>query len=461
MGRKEVRVIRAAFEVTFLGYLAGITAFSRAFSHLHVTVYGVPLFVGELTLLTLTLLAAAIHLSGRQLFPKLGFVGWALLAILAAGSVFAVRGLMAGWGLSALRHSALVYYCWLFFLTLSYLERVGTSRRILGALLFGAIAGSLLASVSFFASPALVFGHGAAGHTGLFAWMAIFTLLASESLGVRLLPKPLAVVAILVCTCAIFFTGYRTLLLVVAASVAAVTLGGTGLKSPPARRLKASLLAWTALLAASILVPRAMLRSPDRFIPDYAPVPLGDALAAVDFRWTSAQYGWSLSAILASGMETDQDLVDPTRSISFRSKAWHEALIRIETSPWIGVGFGPEVLLHPASDCDTLPSPTSNCGSAHNTYLTLAMRVGLPLTLLLLGVLGALLVRSARAGRRTARDSADAFTTVTAATALLSFLVFGLTSLLFESPYLSSIVWVLAGIVAHQTGPRDVSERRA
>jgi O-antigen ligase len=138
--------------------------------------------------------------------------------------------------------------------------------------------------------------------------------------------------------------------------------------------------------------------------------------------------------------------------VTFRLLVWRNAVARIERSPWFGIGFGSEAILFPAWNCDTMPSATSNCGAAHNTYLMLAMRLGVPLALLLCATLGWTLVRAA-VSVLSGPDSAERSTTFVAALLLLSFLVFGTTGLLFESPYLSSIVWVLAGIVAERTRP--------
>ncbi len=439
------------FEVVFLGYLACTAADGRAFAHLHLTVHGVPLFVGELTLLALTLLALAARGPRRVLPRRLDFASAGLLVILALGAVLAARGLALGFGIAALRDFALVYYAWFFFLTRAYLEEGGTSGRIVGALLAGSVAGSLLTTTRFLAAPALVWGHGTAGHTALYAWIAIIIVLAGWSAARGAAIRVAASAAIIVCTFVIYLSGYRTLLPVVAGAVGVVTLLAARRAPAAPRRFAALLWIWAAAFGAVIVVPFAAIPQTGRFVSENGRVPIGDGLATVAYRWASDRYGLQLGVPASKQPEDLGALVDETGSLDFRTNAWRHALKRIRGAPWTGIGFGAPALLHPKSNCDTAPSPTSNCGSAHNTYLTLAMRMGIPAALLVGAVLAWLLAGSARAilwpGRAPPADSA----LVIAALAFMSFLVFGATSLLFESPYLSSVVWVLAGAIAHLT----------
>ena len=434
-----------SFDTAFLAYLACTTAFGREFAHLHLTVGGAPLFVGELTLLALTLLAVAVHGPRRVLPRKLDFASAGLLVVLAFGAFLAVKGLAAGFGLAALRDFAMVYYAWFFFLTRAYLRQGGTPRRILGALLAGALAGSFVTAARFIVSPALVWGHGTAGHNALDAWVAIIILLAATSAAHALAAKMATVAAVSVCIFVMYISGYRTLLAVVAVSLGAITLLATRRGAALSRRFVGALWVSAAVLGAVVVIPRLAIPQTNRFVDRNGPVPIGDALASVAYRWTSDVYGLWL------GHSSRGPLVDETGSLSFRSNAWRHAAQRILGSPWTGIGFGPPAVLFPASDCDTAPSPTSNCGAAHNTYLMLAMRMGIPAALLVCAILGWLLARSAAALTDSAHlPRADQVLT-SAALAFLSFLVFGATSLLFESPYLASVAWVLAGVTAHLT----------
>ena len=465
-----LRALKVTFEVFFLGYLFGIAAFSREFAHLHITVHGIPLFVGELTLLTLTILAAAIHLGRRWRPFDLDFVAWALLILLGVGAAFAGRGLLLGFGLAVLRDFALVYYGWFFFLTLAYLRQGGASARVLGALLIGAAVGSLAEAGRFVTSPSLTWGHAAPGFDGMLAWAAVVIALALPTVDTSFGRRAAAAAAVAVCTFSIYLTAYRTLVAVVAVSVTAMSIWAGFRGGSSARRFALLLWGWMALMAAVILVPRVAIQSPPQVVPVNGPLPIKTALGSISHRWTGQRFGASPTRLRrdihevpdeqSRGARPIPDPQDWKGSMSFRLGAWRNALVRIEASPWLGIGYGPQAILFSEDGCDTVPSPTSNCGTAHNTFLTLAMRMGVPCALLLCGALGSLLVRSARISTRSSQDSSGNLAPVAAATALLSFLVFGLTSLLFESPYLSSVVWVLAGVVAHGTTQSAPAEPR-
>ncbi len=442
-----MRVSGTIFEIVFLGYLAGVAAFSRDFAHLSLTVRGVPLFAGELALLTLTILAIAISIGRNGLRFELDLTSWALLLLLAVGAIFTFRGLLTSQPLAVLRDFALVYYGWFFFLTPAYLRQGGNGKRVLGAYLLGAVVGSLVDSGRFLASPALIWGHGAPGYDGLFAWGGIVVALAVAATETGALWRAALAGGIVVCTFTLFLTGYRTLIAVAAVAVVTVTVWSWLQGGRAARRLAALAWVWAALIAAIILVPRFAIPSPAQVVPPNGPVPMKESVGSISHRWTGDRFGAAPDRRAPDGAR----LPDPQTwrgSAQFRFRAWRNAVAKIGESPWVGVGFGPQVLLFPAENCDTMPSPTSNCGTAHNTYLTIAMRMGVPSAIFLCALLGSLLIRTGVASLRPGFDSANLLPIVAAATVLLSFLLFGLTGLLFESPYLSPVVWVLAGILA-------------
>ncbi len=435
------------FEIVFLGYLAGVAAFSRDFAHLSLTVRGVPLFAGELALLALTVLAVATTVARNGVRFELDPISWALLILLAVGAVFTVHGLATSQPLAVLRDFALVYYGWFFFLTLAYLRQGGSGKRVLGAYLAGAVVGSLVDSGRFLIAPTLVWGHGAAGYDGLFAWGGIVVALAVAATQTGALRRAAAAGAILVCTFTLFLTGYRTLAAVAAIAVVTITAWSWLQGGRAARRLGMLVWVWVVLMAAVILAPRFTIPSPPTVVPPNGPVPMKESVGSISHRWTGDRFGVVPERLAPDGTR----LPDPQTlrgSMQFRLSAWRNAVAKIGESPWVGVGFGPQVLLFPAGDCDTMPSPTSNCGAAHNTYLTIAMRMGIPAAVFLCALLGSLLIRAGVASLRPGFDSTDLLPMFAAAIVLLSFLLFGLTGLLFESPYLSPVVWVLAGILA-------------
>ncbi len=444
-------VLRAAFELVFLAFLVGIAAFTRDFAHLHVTVHAIPIFPGELALCTLTVLAAASLLAGRPLRFRLDFAGRALLALLVAGGLLAARGLLANPGLAVMRDFALIYYGWFFFLTLAYLHQGGKSRRLLGALLVGAVIGAAVETFHFFASPSLVWGHAVAGYEGLFGWAAVALGEAVIAISTRAAARVAAAVAAVVASFETFLTGYRTLFLVAVVAILAVSVWSRLEPGAAARRWAGLLWVWAAVMAVTIGVLRITIPSPDHVVSSNGPIGMKDAFGSLSHRWTGRRFGDLPSFFKPRPGVRNPDPQTWNGSVAFRVAAWSNAIAQIETHPWLGIGFGSNALLFPAIECDTTPSPTSNCGAAHNTYLTLAMRMGVPLTLLLCALFGWLLLRAAASSVRSGPDPAASYTTFAAASVLLSFSVFGLTGLLFESPYLSPVVWVLAAIVSHHT----------
>jgi hypothetical protein len=448
---KLAAVLGAILETVLLAYLVGTVAFTRDFAHLHLTVHGVPLFTGELSLLALTALAAANLLLRGTRRLRLGFAGWALLAVLAAGALLAVRGMQTSPGLAVARDFALVYYGWFFFLTLACLRSGGSSERLLGALLVGATIGALAESGRFLASPTLEWGHATPGFNGMPGLTGVVLALAVVTLARSVVVRGAAAVAAVVSAFELYATGYRTMLVVAAVAVIAASVRSRLVRSGNARRFARLLWAWAALMAALIGAPLLIAPSPSRIVPTNGPVALRDAFGSVSHRWTGRHFG-ARAEPLPLRDPRDREPEKWAGSVGFRLLVWRNAAAQIKQSPWLGIGFGSEVLLFPAWSCDTVPSATSNCGAAHNTYLTLAMRLGVPLALLLCSALGWTLVRAA-VSVLSGPDSAERFTTFVAALLLLSFLVFGTTGLLFESPYLSSVVWVLAGIVAERTRP--------
>ena len=428
-----------AFEAIFLGYLLCVTASGRTFAHLHLTVGGAPLFTGELVLLALTVLAIAIH-GPRGLLPRpLDFPSVALLLLLAYGGILAVRGLAASYGLAALRDYALVYYGWFFFLTRAYLRTDGTVQRILGALLVGSVAGATARATAFLVSPSLSWGHGAAGYEALYAWTAVVIVLANLGAHQRPAAKVVAVAAILICSFVIFLSGYRTMLLVIATSLAFATLLTIGIHHAWLRAFVRRTWMWALVLLATMVLARVIVPNTSRTVANNGSLRLSDALAISSYRWSSDLYGARPGSLAHQ--------FDETGSVTFRENAWRHAVQRILSSPWGGIGFGTPAILHPASDCDTFPSPTSNCGAAHNTYLMLAMRLGIPAALLFYVILLAPLARAVAARRNQAdplwADPQFALSLVIG----LSFLVFGSTSLLLESPYLSSVLWTQLAVI--------------
>jgi len=239
----------------------------------------------------------------------------------------------------------------------------------------------------------------------------------------------------------IYLSGYRTMIGAAAASLAATAgwaLLARGPAQPPIRRLLIMGAAVCLVFATSVALARSALGEPAPGSTTHGEVTIPQGLRVITDRWVR----------LFSG-EEGEGPEEP--SATFRRIAWAKAVARIRAQPWTGIGFGPEPALYPSSYCDAPESPISNCGNAHNTYLTLAMRTGIPS--FMLWAVASLWVAGgyARAVLRHKNDEAVVRTAVLLTAILASLLVFGFFSLFFESPYLSPYYWVTLGVMAETT----------
>jgi hypothetical protein len=470
-----------AFRAVLLAYVAAIGAFSREFAHLHVTLAGVPLFAGELTLVALGGLAAAHLLVTHRRPLRMDGVTVAIAGFVLVGAVHAAVGLVRGFGIAALRDFALAYYAAFFPLALVYRAAGGPPNALAAAFAAGATVGGLLAIARLVATPALDWGHGVPGHQALLAWVAVLAALVP--------PPPRSAsgraarrLAVAVNAAVVLLSGYRTMLVVLAGVAAASGLALARWRRPALRRVLAAalagLLAWGAIVLAIAVSPRPAAWPWE----DNGPMSLGRALYMVAARWAMVAPGsWAHDERPAAGRKTVPEWgsvpsageKQPTRrdgagrpaatpppprpapvkapapsgsrSFGFRLLTWQRALERVRTSPILGIGFGPAPNLHPDRHCQLLNLPASNCGNAHNTYLTVAMRMGVPVLLGLLLLNGVVLTRALRALRAAAdpRREADL---VLALTVVASFALYAATSLFLESPYLSSLYWTVLGL---------------
>lgn len=127
---------------------------------------------------------------------------------------------------------------------------------------------------------------------------------------------------------------------------------------------------------------------------------------------------------------------DPT--VAWRLDGWREALRHIQMHPITGDRFGTQFSWHTAGRLvENYP---------HNTYLTIALKSGIPGLLLLGAPVIVLLWRAVKmSGRFNCELSGAALLGVTASVSAL--LMFGTYNLLFESPYLAWPTWAMIGLV--------------
>jgi hypothetical protein len=469
-----------AFRWVFLAYLAAASGFGRAFARLHVSVAGLPLFAGELAIALLAALGAACLWRTRAREVRRDRAVLAVLVFLAVGGAYTVVGLTRGFGIAALRDSALVYYSMFFLFTVLFLRFRGGPGLLVAAVVAGASAGAAWRVGRFLVAPELEWGHAAPGFQAIAAWVAVLGAVAPGMGPAKRHGRIARVLAVACCGVVVFLSAQRSVL----AAIVAVAAGAACLRAAhrraPLRRVCAAALAglalWLALTVSITIHGRPIAAG----VPPNGSVSVVGALRVVCARWTDlglagagaggrppgkpARSG-SPAAGSAEGTRPESPAAgagSTTKSFTFRVAAWRRALSRIASSPLLGIGFGPSPNLFPDRHCALVTSPTSNCGNAHNTYLTLAMRMGIP-------ILAAFLLANLLAATRAVRALAVAYEPETewlvvfSLAALLSLGVYAGLGLFLESPYLSSLYWVILGLI-HGTTARAAAaaaERQA
>jgi O-antigen ligase len=123
----------------------------------------------------------------------------------------------------------------------------------------------------------------------------------------------------------------------------------------------------------------------------------------------------------------------------WRLGAWRNAVELIRAHPVGGVGFGAPINVYPVDEPPEKMESPFNYGLPHNTYLTVALKTGLPGLVLLLTALAVWLRRMWRLRARS-----------TWACAVVAFSVYGCCygyfSLFFERPFMAFPFWVVVGI---------------
>jgi len=442
------RALPWAIASVFQAYLTGVAAFSRDFAKLGVTLVGIPLFVGEATIGILAVLLAARTLKGRALPFPIDGVGKALAAYFAIGTGFALFGLARHYGVAAVRDFALVYYLAFFFFTLAVV-RLGTQpRTIIHAIAFGSVVGALVAVASYAIAPSLTFEHGAPGYQAPAAWIGALwcCLLLPEAK--RATSRALLGAGATLTLMTIYLTGYRTMLPVMIVSL--VVLWVWAIRGGGEDRRMWRVGAWVASGAVGVFMlgiatHTLTMTAPDHPVPVNGRVEFSDGLKVLSSRWVR---GFKLLApTVIQVIREGQDKAAVEDSLTFRLDAWGKAFDSIKASPLTGIGFGPAPALYPELFCDAPYSPTSNCGNAHNTFITLAMRMGIPVFLLFSGINLAILAKFLRSGLRASSSMWPAVVPPFLAATYVSLLLYAGMSLFFESPYLSPLYWIVLGLM--------------
>lgn len=459
LGLTPLVAVDRLFGLVLLLYIVGISAFNRDFARLNIPIAGIPLFVGEATIAILIVLIAISALRNRRLPLPLDRTAVALLVYLGIGSLFAIAGLATGYGLAAIRDFALVYYLVFFFFAAVFIQRTGQPIALLRALVMGAVVGSVVAVVRFLVSTQLVWEHAAPGNLALLAWVAVMYIILFRQEATTRTRKSLYVLALIACSLVIFLAAYRTMLTVVIASLALLWASGLlpGRFRIPWARTAASITTALVLILAVLTVATALTVQAGKQLTVHGPVSIPEASQVLAARWVRGIISTTYAVAPDVPPDAPLDLV-PGGSFSFRQEVWRNALLKTAASPFWGIGYGPAPALHSEQHCDIAPGPTSNCGNAHNTYLTLAMRMGIPVFLFFVGINVYILVRFLPTLYRGANQTPQGLLGLLTLVAYVSFALYAFFSLFLESPYLSSLYWILLAVMHHfgsQFAPRS------
>jgi hypothetical protein len=452
---------RKAFAAIFLGYVFGVAAFTQGFSRLHLQLGGIPVFVGEAVIGILAFLF--IREAWRRRIPPFRFGGLAkaLVAYLVIGAIFAVYGLVNGYGVAAIRDFALVYYLALFFFTLALVGIGVRPGTILDVLALGSVVGSIAVVGSFLSMPSLSAEHGATGYQSLVAWLGAIWLCLRLGERRRWTVRTVLVLGIALNLGTVYLAAYRTLLPIMLASVAILwiwTIAQHFQARAALVRGTRVVTAAVALFGCAIIAHNLTMAVPDGPVPVNGPVPLKDGLKVLSYRWVRGFRLLTPTIIETFGEAPDDAAIEG--SLRFRILVWGNAMAKIKASPLLGIGFGPAPALYADTYCDLPYSPTSNCGNAHNTYLTIAMRMGIPMFLLFSAINLWVVVRFVRTSFTASPTESASLAPPFLAAAYASFLIYALMSLFLESPYLSSLYWMVLGLmyVAPPASARPRSE---
>lgn len=322
-----------------------------------------------------------------------------MLLYLLMGALFTSWGLWKGYGVAVLRDAALVYYAAFYFLAIAYASIGKSPANLLTALALGGVVAALVSAGRFFVAPELNCGHAAPSYVDLIAWTSALWLGMEWPRAKNGTRRAALILGILLCCFVVYLTGYKTMFGAAAASLGLLWLWGLACRRGAVRQpnIQPALLVTSAALVVTIAGMGLARTLPDTEGPlvTHGRVTLSHAFRVLATRWTGIIEMPGVLRAPTSGEDVSV-LQAPTScgpvsgaeemaesSLSFRLDVWRKAVARIRSSPFVGIGFGPAPKLFPDEQCELVTSPTSLCGNAHNTYLTIAMRMGIPVFLVL------------------------------------------------------------------------------
>jgi len=437
-----------SFQGVLLFYVGGSLAFNQDFAHLGIEIGQLPLYIGEVSLGVLVLLSLLYFRRQRHLPIVLDPVTVSLLLYLGFGAIYLVAGLTKGYFIGALRASALTYYAAFFFLTQLYSAMVSRSvafRRLWMVTVIGTTIGASFTVLQYFMlllNDQLTLRYGHFGHSAIA--LAASIVVVGRVVEVAAQPS-LRKGLLLVLTAALFVLTqlvvvYRSILLSIAGSILLTT--AVAIAHQP--RKVALFISITLMLLLIIVIIGSALWGG-----------IGIVLSsnsAADAPSNSAADAPSNSAADAMNTQSTrwrQGLVKPLEQggLRFRISAWQKGLDYILANPITGIGFGPLLQTYPSNHCVQPVGETSNCGNPHNTFLTIIIRMGIPISLFYFGA--TLLTLAKGLLKLWSRPiETDAWRTLLFLMLVnIVMLIYGGVSLFFESPFLSAPYWVFFGML--------------
>ena len=389
----------------YLFLLTGSVAFDTNFSHLHLTVRHLDIWITELGMAGIFILLVTRNVIEHRPWKLIGAPQVVLAALLLWGVLMMFRHTAPL--VAELHDFALIYYCLFFF----FFRELFTTRAQLIALLlaFGSAVAIVVvvAAVDVIRHDWVVLYNGQVrfitGQAALESAAAFCFVLAAWRLVRRKAVVVLPLIALLV---VVVLVQVRSLLVALAVGIAVMLLIDQHSRALPRRQI---------LTAAGIVV----------------------GLLAVGQLLLS--HSWFGHYLLRSEQRLISGITNPGQDATggFRLSAWAEALRRIGHQPLTGQGFGVPFQWHwGALNIDVINRP-------HNTYLWLAVNAGL-IGLAVLVIFVATVYAGALRGIHAAASLEDYAIRLALLGALSAFVVFGALNLLLESPFLAISFWTLA-----------------
>jgi hypothetical protein len=129
---------------------------------------------------------------------------------------------------------------------------------------------------------------------------------------------------------------------------------------------------------------------------------------------------------------------DPTADSNFQwriTERWPHFTHQLLEHPWAGTGTDTDLTLGPAAN------------TPHNGYLSLALRYGIPATVVLLLVPIAAIVRAAHVGLLNSRSS-NFLVSMSIVASIIAICIHNLTDGVLVQPYVARYFWLLVALLA-------------